>query len=159
MNENLLDVLLYLFENYPICDLQDGGAVRHDLDEAGFLPEEIDDAFAWLRDTSPISQQLISNPDDQAVRLFTAEESERLSPQCQGCLHALQQHQVLNGTTREIVIDRLLALADEQYDDAEDIDVEQLKWVVMMVLSNQHDDTPYARMEALLNAEVSGAAH
>lgn len=158
MNENLLDVLLYLFENYPICDLQDGGSVRHDLDEAGFLPEEIDDAFAWLRDTSPISQQLITVPGNTAVRLFTQEESERLSPACQGCLLALQEQQVLDGTTREIVIDRLMALADE-VNDADEIDVEQLKWVVMMVLSNGHDDTAYARMEALINAEISGAAH
>lgn len=158
MNENLLDVLLYLFENYPVSELQDAAPVRNDLDEAGFLPEEIDDAFAWLRETSPVRQQLVASPGDHAVRLFTAEEAERLSPQCQGCLHALQRHQVLSGGTREIVIDRLMALADE-HGDVEDIDVEQLKWVVMMVLSNQEDDTAYARMEALLHAEDVSAAH
>lgn len=158
MNEDLLDVLLYLFENYPVADMQDAGAVRHDLDEAGFLPEEIDDAFAWLRETSPVRQQLVQSPGDQTIRLFTPEEAERLSPACQGCLHALQQHQVLSGATRELVIDRLLALADE-HNDLEDIDVEQLKWVVMMVLSNQEDEVAYARMEALLNAEEVDAAH
>ena len=158
MNENLLDVLLYLFENYPISDLQDDGPVRDDLDEAGFLPEEIDDAFAWLRDTSPVNQKLVSKPGNDAVRLFTPEEAERLSPQCQGCLHALQQHQVLNGATREIVIDRLLALADE-HNDVDDIDVDQLKWVVMMVLSSSGEDQAYAGMEAMLHAESPGASH
>lgn len=158
MNENLLDVLLYLFENYPFAELQDDGAVRDDLDEAGFLPEEIEDAFAWLRATSPTRQQLVTDPSDHAVRLYTQAESERLSPECQGYLHALQKHGVLTGAGREIVIDRLLALADE-HNEFEDIDVEQLKWVVMMVLSSHQDDVAYARMEALLNAEVSDAAH
>lgn len=158
MNENLLDVLLYLFENYPFAQLQDDGDVRDDLDEAGFLPEEIEDAFAWLRATSPTRQQLVANPGDHAVRLYTPAECERLPPACRGYLHALQMHQVLTGAGREIVIDRLMALADE-HSDVEDIDVDQLKWVVMMVLSNQQDDIAYARMEALLNAEVEDAAH
>ena len=158
MNENLLDVLLYLFENYPASQMQDHGALREDLDDAGFLPEEVDDAFDWLRGTAPVAQDLVATPGDSAVRLFAAPETERLSPECQGYLHGLQNHGVLSAATREIVIDRLLALADE-HNDLDDIGVEQLKWVVMMVLSNQQDDHAYARMEALLHAEQDGVAH
>ena len=39
----------------------------------------------------------------------------------------------LNATTRELVIDRVMAL------DGDDVDLEQLKWVVLMVLFNQPD--------------------
>lgn len=156
MNENLLDVLLYLFEHYPMGELQDHSGLRDDLDAAGFLPEEVDDAFAWLRGTDAERQQLINEPGDHALRLYAELESERLSPACQGYLLRLQQHGILSGATREIAIDRLLALADE---DGEPIEVDQLKWVVMMVLSNQVDATAYAHMEALLLAEEDGLAH
>ncbi|MAA74697.1 MAG: hypothetical protein CMN28_08330 [Salinisphaeraceae bacterium] len=158
MNENLLDVLLYLFEHYPMAELRDDGALRDDLDEAGFLPEEVDDAFAWLRDTTPARQQLISEPGNNSLRLYSEHESERLSPECRGYLQELQHHGILNGAIREIVIDRLLALADESL-DSDPIDVERLKWVVMMVLSNQSDDAAYVRMEARLQIEDGAAAH
>lgn len=163
MNENLLDVLLYLFENYPNSELQDDPVVRDDLDEAGFLPEEVDDAFAWLRGTDTRQQRLLAAPGDQALRLYSEAECERLSPDCRGYLLRLQRHGILSGAVREVVIDRLMALAAEDgemglFDNAV-IEVEQLKWVVMMVLSSQADDLAYARMEALLNADDPVPAH
>jgi Smg protein len=156
MNENLLDVLLYLFEHYPLGEVHDHGGLRNDLDAAGFLPEEVDDAFTWLRGTDIDRQQLLNEPGDRALRLYSDAERERLSSECQGYILRLQQHGILTGATREIAIDRLLALADE---DGEPIEVEQLKWVVMMVLSNQGDPAAYAHMEALMLVEEDGSAH
>lgn len=159
MNENILDVLLYLFENYPNNELQDDIAVRDDLDEAGFLPEEVDDAFAWLRGTDAGRQHLLGVPGDHAIRLYADIELERLSADCQGYLLRLQHHGILSGAIREVVIDRLMALADEDGPDNGVIELEQLKWVVMMVLSSQADDAAYARMEAMLHAEDAVPAH
>lgn len=162
MNENLLDVLLYLFENYPSRDLQDNPVVRDDLDEAGFLPEEVDDAFAWLRGTDTRQQQLVTTPGDQAVRLYSDAERQRLPTACRGYLMRLQHNGILSGAVREVVIDRLMALSVEDnssFGDGGVITVEQVKWVVMMVLSGQDDELAYARMEALLNAEDSLALH
>ena len=49
------------------------------------------------------------------------------------------------GGQREIVIDRLLAL------DTDELDLEQVKWVVLMVLSSQPgQELAYARMEDLV---------
>ena len=48
-----------------------------------------------------------------------------------GFLLFLEQVKVLDATTRELVIDRVMALGSEP------IDLEQLKWVVLMVLFNQ----------------------
>jgi len=54
----------------------------------------------------------------------------------------------------ELVIDRLLAL------DTDDIDTEQIKWVVMMVLFSQPgQEQSYARMEDLVFAENPGWVH
>lgn len=156
MNENLLDVLLYLFEHYPLGEVRDGNGLRGDLDDAGFLPEEVDDAFAWLHGTDIRRQRMFNAPDERTLRLYSDIENERLTPACQGYLLRLQQQGILTGATREIAIDRLLALADE---DGEPIEVEQLKWVVMLVLSNQADVTAYAHMEALMLAEDDGLVH
>ena len=53
----------------------------------------------------------------------------------------------------------VMALADEDGPDNGVIELEQLKWVVMMVLSSQADDAAYARMEAMLHAEDAVPAH
>jgi len=55
----------------------------------------------------------------------------RLSTECRGLLLTLERAQVLTVQQREVVIERMLAL------DADEPDTEQLKWVVLMVLSSQ----------------------
>lgn len=156
MNENLLDVLLYLFEHYPPGEVRDDSGLRDDLDDAGFLPEEVDDAFAWLRGTDAQCQQLLNQPGERALRVYSDLESHRLTSDCQGYLLWLQQQGILTAATREIAIDRLFALTDE---DGGPIEVEQLRWVVMLVLSHQTDTTAYAHMEALMLAENDGPVH
>jgi Smg protein len=66
----------------------------------------------------------------------------------------LEQIGILRPAQRELVIDRLLAL------DADDIDVEQIKWVVMMVLFSQpgHEQA-YTQMEDLVFADARGSVH
>ena len=52
---------------------------------------------------------------------------------------------ILSPLQREIVIDRLLAL------DTDEVDIERLKWVVLMVLSSQPgQEQAFARMEDLV---------
>src|SRR5699024_7928880 len=124
--------------------------------EAGFFAEDIDDALAWVDASHSGEQALVSRPDDQALRLYSAYEKHILSPACRGFITRLQHGGVLTAAARETVIDRLLALA---CDDDDMITVEQIKWVVMMVLTSNGDDQAYAQMEALIHAEHPGAAH
>lgn len=156
MNENLLDLLLYLFENFAMPDITYSAQIRADLDDAGFFPEEIDDAFAWIKASQNAEQTLVSSPDDQALRLYSPIEQQLLSSTCRGYLIRLQHCGVLTATVRELVIDRLLALANE---GEAPIDVEQLQWTIMMVLSSSGEDRAFAHMEALVHAEQPGAAH
>ena len=54
MKENVLDVLLYLFENIMVEDPDaddDRESLQSSLIEAGFTPHEINKAFAWLDET------------------------------------------------------------------------------------------------------------
>ena len=61
---------------------------------------------------------------------------------------------ILSVSQREILSDRLLAL------ETDDIDVEQIKWVVLMVLFSQPgQEQAFSRMEDLVFEECEGALH
>ena len=65
------------------------------------------------------------------MRVFVEAELDRLDVECRGFLMFLEQHGVLDADQRELVLDRVMAL------DQDEIDVDDLKWVVLMVLFNQ----------------------
>jgi Smg protein len=71
-----------------------------------------------------------------------------------GFLLHLEHVGILSATQRELVIDRLLAL------DADDISIDQVKWVVLMVLFSQPgQEQAYARMEDLVFEERPDVLH
>ncbi len=89
-----------------------------------------------------------------ALRIYADSEAVRLSPDSRGFLLTLERLGILSAVQREIVIDRLLAL------DAEELDAEQLKWVVLMVLSSQPgQETAFAQLEDLSAAIRPRLAH
>ena len=136
MKESVLDVLMYLFEHYLDDDEVDVESDRESLNlelkDAGFPQAEIQKAFAWLEGLSN-DEELASGARFGAasVRVYSSEEVGRLDAECRGFLLFLEQVGVLETHTRELVIDRVMALESDQ------IDLEQLKWVVLMVLFNQ----------------------
>ena len=88
------------------------------------------------------------------MRVFTDGELMRLSTECRGLLLMLERARVLTPQQREIVIERLLAL------DAEEPDTEQLKWVVLMVLSSQPGyELAVERLGGLMLEEPVNAPH
>ncbi|MGQ7141421.1 DUF494 family protein, partial [Escherichia sp. SS-MK2] len=70
------------------------------------------------------------------------------------CQSFLEQIQVLNLETREMVIERVLAL------DTAEFDLEDLKWVILMVLFNIPGcENAYQQMEELLFEVNEGMLH
>jgi Smg protein len=134
MKETILDVLLFLFENYFYDDpdaVRDRDSLQHGLIQAGFSPAEISKAFDWLEELAnqrPASDEARA---DGPVRIYVEAELDRLDRDCLGFLMFLEQHGVLDADRRELVIDRAMAL------DQEEVDLDDLKWVVLMVLFNQ----------------------
>jgi Smg protein len=158
MKENVLDVLLYLFETYVDAEEEpetDQNELRNELVRAGFGDPEIDRALDWLDGLTDHQDSLVYNAQtENGMRIYGDVEQERLDSSCRGYIIYLEQIGILSPPQREILIDRLLAL------DSPDIDVEQIKWVVLMVLFSQPgQETAYARMEDLVFEEGAGAIH
>jgi Smg protein len=77
--------------------------------------------------------------------VFDPRELARLDTDCRGYILYLENIGILSAAQRELAIDRLLAL------DAAQIDIEQVKWVVLMVLFSQPgQESAYLRMEDLV---------
>lgn len=150
MKESVLDILIYLFENYFDADLDsatepDRDTLKDELERAGFSEREIDRALEWLEQLSADPQRAGMVPTPRATRVFDPSELARLDTDCRGYILYLENIGILSAAQRELVIDRLLAL------DTRHIDIEQLKWVVLMVLFSQPgQENAYLRMEDLV---------
>ncbi len=90
----------------------------------------------------------------RSLRIYAPSEMVRLSADCRGLLLSLEEADILRPAQRELVIDRLLAL------EVDDLTLEQVRWVVLMVLSSQPgQEQACARMETLVLDADSSAAH
>jgi Smg protein len=134
----MFDVLMYLFENYMDGSASlnaDQDTVVSELEQAGFSRNEIGRALDWL-DGLNRAQETVQSGEPytwHSMRFYSPEESERLGVEGRGYLLYLEQLSILDPMTREIVIDRLMAL------DAREIDLGGIKWVVLIALFNQPD--------------------
>ena len=157
----MFDVLMYLFETYihNETDMRvDQDKLTRDLTDAGFEREDIFTALIWLEKLADYQEGLVEPmqlaSDPLSVRIFTQEESQRLDASCRGFLLFLEQIQVLNLETREMVIERVMAL------DTAEFELEELKWVILMVLFNLPGcENAYQQMEELLFETNEGMLH
>ena len=149
MNENVIDVLIYIYENYMGSDENmphDQIMLEEELAEAGFPTSEIQKAFDWLDDLARHQITLNENPaSSPSMRMFTPSEQQRLDLDARGLLLSLEQNGLLDKTSRELVIERAMAL-DEEHFNSEDI-----KWIVLLVLMNQPGkESAFAQIEEMI---------
>lgn len=157
----MFDILVYLFENYihNESDIYVNHAdLTKELSRAGFHEEDIFKALSWLDSLSSLQEShvkpYLTKGYSNAIRLYTADEVRKIDVQGQGFLLFLEQINVLDAQTREMVIDRVMAL------DGDSISLEDLKWVVLMVLFNvPGHESAYAQMEDLIFDEPEGPLH
>ena len=134
----MFEVLMYLFENYMDGSVSlnaDQDTVVSELEQAGFLRSEIGRALDWLDGLNRVQETVQAGPQFtlHAIRHYAPEESERLGMDGMGFLLYLEQLSILDPMTREVVIDRIMAL------DHREVDLGGIKWVVLIALFNQPD--------------------
>ncbi|HEX2238355.1 MAG: DUF494 domain-containing protein [Pseudomonadota bacterium] len=157
MKESVLDVLMYLFESY-IDDSEidlDREALQSKLVDAGFDHREIEKAFDWLEALASWRDMPRGDlPAPRATRLYHAAETRKLDRECRGFLIFLEQTGILTPTSRELVIDRVMALDDDH------LNLEQLKWIILMVLFNlPGEEDAYTCLEGMVMADSSNYLH
>lgn len=149
MKENVLDVLMFLFEKYFYDEPEeepDRDVMEENLHQAGFTAAEIDKAFHWLDGLAEQRHQPeLKLQTDRPIRVYVESELDRLDTECLDFMMYLENIGILDAQRRELVVDRLLAL------DSDEITLDDLKWVVLMVLFNQPgQEANYAWMEDFL---------
>ncbi|MGF1763300.1 DUF494 family protein [Aliivibrio kagoshimensis] len=158
----MMDILMYLFETYiQHNDVEltvDQDKLEEELLRAGFYQQDIYKALQWLEQLAILQEEdggpyLISR-GSASMRIYTLIESERLDVQCRGFILFLEQINVLNNETREMIIDRVMEL------DTAEFSLDDLKWVILMVLFNvPGNESAYNQMEELIYNTEQGMQH
>ncbi|QLH42098.1 MAG: DUF494 domain-containing protein [Coxiellaceae bacterium] len=159
MKEEILEVLMYLFENHmqESCQLtRNQQELLEELRHAGFALEEIRCALNWLdglnRATEAAQQKIPVAA--MAQRVLATEEYDKIGPECWGFLLFLEQSGILDPVSRELVMDRLMSM------EIDGVDLADVKWVTLMVLFNQPEAKAALRaMETLILDETLGGVH
>lgn len=158
MKENILDILVYLFEHCLDGEtgiMPEEKELREHLDSAGFQAHDIEKAFNWLDELSTARESTFSSPlSSRSLRIYSSQEIAKMDVECRGFMMFLEQTGVLDPAARELIIDRAMAL------ETLDIDLPQLKWVILMVLFNQPGhEAAFAWMEDMIFDEFTNHLH
>ena len=156
----MFDILMYLFENYVHSEVEllvDEDELTKELTRAGFHQSEIIKALSWLERLADIQEAgtpYLCNHDQQSFRIYTKAEMEKIDVESRGFLLFLEQIKVLNVETREMVIDRVMEI------DEPTLNLDDLKWVILMVLFNAPGyESAYEQMEDLIFEQPDGGLH
>ena len=176
---DVLDVLLFVFEHFteevemdasPILanrSVSDPDWLNDQLADAGFPENAIDGAVQWLNDLIERQGEIgydITNPEQPiehglktaagSFRILAEQERMRLTPSSQSLLLYMEQSGILNATQRELLLERLLALGVSPLNE------ERLKWLTLIVLSNQPAQAEaFSRTEALIYEDEPSTLH
>lgn len=159
MNENVIDVLIYIYENYMDGDESvptDQILLEEELVEAGFPKGEIEKAFNWLDELAwrQGSLEVTGAAANRSIRVYSEQEQRRLDLEIQGMLLYLEQGGILDQRSRELVIERAMAL------ETDDLTADDVKWIILLVLLNQPgQESAFALMEELVYNGDPGYLH
>ena len=144
----MFDILVYLFENYVhVRACPEGDQLMRKLSAAGFEEEEISEAMQWLEGLRQEPELPTISPNSTAVRVYAEQELGRLDADCRGFLGFLEHAGVLDALTRELIIERAMALPGHRLSRS------RLKVIVLMVLWRQEQSIDTLILDELLTEE------
>jgi Smg protein len=157
MKDSMFDVLLYLFECHMHfnCKIHlSPEALVYELESVGFESLIIERALDWLEGLVIVQENTEVLATTDSSRNYTREEIHYLSVEAVSFLLFLQHAKILNTTTLELVIDRLIAIGEP------DIDLPSVKFVTLLVLFNQpNQEAELASMEGLILSNTVYGLH
>lgn len=157
MYENMVDVLIYLYEKYMDGESQppmDQSALEDELSEAGFSNPEIEKALRWLDELAAGAEHQFREHKVGSIRIYMPDEIVKLDVEARGFLLFLENNAILDPASRELVVERALAIDDRT------VSVEELKWVVLLVLMNRPGrEDAFTQMEDLVYNDTPQYLH
>lgn len=134
MKPNMLEVLLYIFNNYLTESklVTDATALSMELEAAGFEPEQIQNAFDWLQALNynkPEEYEPLT--EETGIRVFDPYEAEKLSAECKSILMFLEQAEIIEPAIREQIIDQAMNL------DLDEVEIKDIRSIILMNILKQ----------------------
>lgn len=155
MNEDIFDVLIYLFENYMGMEYDvepSTDSLTSELEQAGFQNQTINKAFNWLECLAIEEESLFET--EANFRIFSHEETDTLNLDCRNFILFLCRLNILNTNQRELVINRAMAIEHKV------VSLEELQWIALIILLSQPDDEfAIAHLEHIIYKDTSGLLH
>ncbi len=152
----MFDILVFVYEHCHQADVSgDPDRVARRLSAAGFDEADISAALSWLAGLSrtPMRSHAPLPEHSRSFRAFAPKEIAKLDTPARGFLLALEQAGILSPQSRELVLERALATADDR------LSVDQIKLIVLMVLWNQHAPASRLVAEELLSKRDERRPH
>ena len=155
----MFDVVMFLIENYTnngVTVISDKDAVMAELEKIGFHKIEIDRALDWLDGLDRVQKASLTGAGltGRSFRHYLPIEEDHLSLEGIGFLAYLEQLKILDGLTREVAIDRLMAL------EKREVDIARIQWVVLVSLYNQPEKkTALSILQDLILSDAFGQLH
>ena len=148
----MLEVLIFIYQNY--WDKHDGvesketdeAIMAYELSQAGFNHQDILHAVDWVKDLRRSVQQPQYQQDPAALRIFCEMERSRINDESLNFLCLLQKSELITAYERDLIIDRAMVLPKET------LNMEDIRWITMMVLWDESRKQDYLFVEdALFN--------
>jgi Smg protein len=144
----MIDILVYLFENYLPDACPEPAVLARKLSAAGFETDDISAALSWLDGLAGDENGRCRSPAVAgAIRIFDEEEQERLPVACRSFIAFLEAHGAVDVPLREAIIGRALALPDAV------VSLDRLKVIVLAVIWRYRHEVDALILEELLAEE------
>lgn len=143
----MLDVLVYLFENYYQSEsYPDQDTLTRKLHAAGFENQDISEALDWLSGLTRGRENTLPEALDSrvSVRVYARDEQAKLSGESRGFLFFLESARVLTPLLRELIIERAMALESDY------VGLDTFKVIVLMVLWTRRGNVDALILDELL---------
>ena len=145
----MFEVLVFIFENYIAHHaLPDDDVMTQELSAAGFNQKDIQGAVGWFQEMKSMLTHppAVYSHQHTATRILTDSELKKINIESISFVLFLQQANVINDVERDLIIDRAMALKQEQ------VNIEEMRWITMIALWNEGREKDYLFVEdALFN--------
>ena len=140
----MIDILVYLFENYQPDACPAPAVLTKKLAAAGFAADDISAALLWLDGLGSSESLVPMLHGTGAIRIYTVAEQDKLSTEARGFLAFLEQAEAIDTVLRETIIERALALP------VMTVSVDRLKVIVLAVVWRRQHAIDALILEELL---------